>query len=116
MSWSVGVPATPAADFAAAVEALTLPEPWAQDSDELEAVTAAQGEQLAAAKAAALALWRSGAVGSPESGYYGVQLNGHATPGHGAPHSFANDTVGASVWQTYAPAPKPSSTASGGAQ
>lgn len=103
MSWSVGVPAVPAAEFEAAVAAVEMPDYYGPD-EEQQAIKAAQWEQLHEAKAAVVALWKSGVVGSPERGYYAATLNGHATPGHGAPQGGSNDMVGVSVWQAHAPA------------
>lgn len=103
MSWSVGVPATPATEFAAAVEAATAPEYFGAGEDQ-EALKVAQHEQIAAAKRAALAIWRSGVVGATDdpSVYLAASLSGHANAGLGG-----NDAVNVSVYQTYPPRPEP---------
>lgn len=98
MSWNVSLPATPAAEFDAAVDALELPvrEHMTPDAYGPEAQA-----QFAAAKAAAKAIAASGALGR---GPFGCQLNGHANPDHAPREGWANDTMNVSVYQMVTPA------------
>lgn len=73
MSWGASLKPTPAAEFAAAVDAMETPSAPTETQEE----TAAQFE---AAKAAAKAIMASGAIGT--LGEYTVSMTGHAEPDH----------------------------------
>lgn len=104
MSWSVSLAPTAAADFETAVTALTLPESYSSGYAEQDVASAAVADQLAAAKTAAVALFRSGAVGSPTADYFGANLAGHANPGHAPQSGWGNDTISVNVFQADDPA------------
>lgn len=113
MSWWIAVNPTPAADFPAAVESAPLPE---LGSAEDSAMRAAQVEQITAAKAAAVAIFQSGAIGPTDAGSYGANLGGHANPGHEPREHWSNDTVSIGIYRadprTTPPAPDADADAS----
>lgn len=74
MSWSVSVPATPAEQFADAVKAARI-----DDSYNKSELVEQWGEQLEAAKAAALAIFAAHPFG--EGGTYSAGMSGHANHG-----------------------------------
>lgn len=94
MSWSVSTGQQRPQEIERAIKELEAPEDvasWNQD----------YGDQLEAAKKAAIAILRSGAVGDPkgENRDYIVTLSGHSNPGHAPRPGFANDTVTVTVSQ-----------------
>lgn len=90
MSWSASVPSTPAADFPAAIYAAV---PGGTPPFLPEVI-----EQLDAAKAAAEAIFESGAVGDSTHSY-AVSMSGHANTGHGPAPGWANDQVSITISQ-----------------
>lgn len=94
MSWSVSTGQQRPADFERAVKDLELPEDVANWNVDY-------ADALAAAKKAAIALWKSGAVGDPngESRTYIATLSGHSNPGHAPRPGFANDSITVNVAQ-----------------
>lgn len=99
MSWSITIPPTVAAQFAATVEAAQLPaymEPTSYGHDEAQ-------DQLVAAKNAVLNLFHSGALGSPTSGVYSATMGGHANPDHTPTGGWASDAVNVSIQQVTYP-------------
>ena len=86
MSWSVSVSKTPSAEFEAAIDALELGDGYGTDFAREEAEM-----QLSAAKAAAKAIFASGAVGT--EGEYHASLSGHAEPNHERRPGYSGDTV-----------------------
>lgn len=94
MSWSVGLREPVAADeFDAAVDALEPPHE----------LTPEGREQLRAAREAAKAIVRGGAVGD-DSKHFFATFSGHANPSHETAAGFANDMVAVSVAQADTPA------------
>lgn len=95
MSWSTSVPATPYAEFAAAVDAAVIvgvaPSPWID-------------EQLAAAKAAVKAIVASSAVGDSTCSY-SATMSGHANAEHEPTEGWANDCLTVIVQQAPVSAP-----------
>lgn len=88
MSWTIG----PVDVFHDSAEAdLEALQPQGQDSSLPHVV-----EAVRAAKMAAVAILRSGAVGW---GPARVSLSGHANPDHRPVAGWSNDTIGVSVWQ-----------------
>src|SRR5258707_4956206 len=86
MSWSLSMEKTTAEQFDAAVDAAGEGSP---------APTAEQAEQIAAAKAAAKAIFASGALG--REGEYFASMSGHAEPGHERRKGFSGDMVHVTV-------------------
>lgn len=92
MSWSVSVPAVPEDEFEEALDNASLPD-YAKTSD-----TACEWQkQLDGAKEAAIALFRSGALG--RGGEFRAMLSGHANPSHEARDGYANDFVNVAVYR-----------------
>lgn len=91
MSWSLSIPPTPAAEFAAAVDAaVTSPA---------GPLAPSVGEQVAAAKAAAKALVAGGSLGDG-SKTFAASLSGHANEGHQPTEGWANDCLTISLSQS----------------
>lgn len=90
MSWSATPVTATFADFPAAVAAATV--------SGVETPATAVLEQLDAAKAAANAIFESGAVGDSTHTFI-VSLNGHANTDHQPDPGWANDYITVSVTQ-----------------
>ena len=86
MSWGFGIGKTPAAEFDTAIDAA---------GKDFPAPTAEQAVQIAAAFAAAKAIFASGAVG--REGEYIASMSGHAEPGHERRKGFSGDMVHVTV-------------------
>jgi hypothetical protein len=84
MSWSMTVSAVKAADASANLDA---------EQERNPALVPEMQEQLDAAKAVALALLESGAVGNDPDATYTVALSGHANPDHGKRDGWSNESV-----------------------
>lgn len=95
MSWSASVGKTPAAEFEAAIDAAEIPATNFSSiagNGKDEAL-----EQLAAAKDAAKALFRSGVVGT--EGEFAVSFGGHANPGHANVPGWGADSVYVNIYR-----------------
>lgn len=92
MSWSVAIPAVPEDEFEKALDDIALPD-YAKTSD----TEREWQEQLDGAKAAALALFHSGALG--HGGMFHAALNGHANPEHEARDGYSNDFVNLAMYR-----------------
>jgi len=92
MSWSAGVSPTVAKDFVAAVNA-------AQYHDEEHMASPEHDAQLAAAKKAVIALFKSGAVGPMDKGAYIANMSGHANPDHNPRPGYADSSVNVGIQQ-----------------
>lgn len=101
MSWSTSVPATTAPDVYSKIKALELPEyspPILQEAL----------DQFEAAKAAAINVIQSGALGVGEDKHFVVGISGHANPGHDHVDGWSDDFISVSVYQPHIAAPEES--------
>lgn len=92
MSWSAGVSPTVAKDFIAAVNAATYHDPENMASPEHDV-------QLAQAKKAVIALFKSGAVGPIDEGAYIANMSGHANADHHPRPGYADSSVNVGIQQ-----------------
>lgn len=90
MSWSAGVNPTQAKDFVAAINAAEYHDAEHMSSPESDA-------QLAAAKKAAVAMFKSGACGPLDRGSYICNMSGHSNPEHAPRQGYANDSINVGV-------------------
>lgn len=94
MSWSLNVKIPKGTTPKAATEAMEALTGGGND-----AAPKARDAQQAAAKAAAIGLLKSGAVGSLEQSAFSVSLSGHANPDHAPRAGWSDDFITLNVSQ-----------------